>query len=109
MPSKKFNPRSLWLPKRKEVCKQCASCPFKEGNDREFGVVAGKLLLKAKPTKAQIKKVRDNVKADLARMGSGDFICHMTVLDINDPYGKKKPESEHRQCAGATKFWRGEE
>jgi len=37
------NPRALWLPKLKELPEQCASCPFREDNDREFGEVMQRL------------------------------------------------------------------
>jgi hypothetical protein len=35
--------RKFWMPKRKELPSQCASCPFRTGNDAEFGVIVQRL------------------------------------------------------------------
>lgn len=44
---------------------------------------------------------RHMVREDLTH--SGDFHCHGTVYDAA---GNVRPVSEHRQCAGATKWYR---
>lgn len=40
-PHYKYGPektgRQLFLPKYRELAEQCASCPFKDGNDKEWG------------------------------------------------------------------------
>lgn len=95
-PEKKSNMRDLWTPKRPELGQQCPSCPFRNGNDREFGAIVEKLneLYSADGT---VEQVRFSVRRDAK--SNGDFACHQTAytetMDL-------KPESERRQCPGAT-------
>ncbi len=100
--------RKLWLPKRPELTEQCASCPFREGNDAELGAVIGKLRDKFRVegpvTLGAIEHARAEVRADLRF--SGDFICHFTAYDLET--GQRRPTTEARQCPGASKVWRGE-
>lgn len=103
------NPRSLWRPKRPEVKEQCASCPFREGNDAEFGAVLEKIARShgntTTITPAVIQHARLKVIADL--QFSGDFVCHHTVYGPG--MDEKRDPEERRQCKGATAFFRGED
>ena len=89
----------LWKPRLPETT-QCASCPFRAGNDAEFGAVVARLLGTKKATKAQIKRTRDNVQHDVLMKMRPDFACHATAYDAEMDV---RPISEHRQCPGATK------
>lgn len=99
--------RKLWRPKRPEIPEQCLSCPFREGNDAEFGAVLNKLRaasgIAGKSTTCDIAFARQGVRDDLSH--SGDFVCHGTAYT---PDMKPKPKEEWRQCPGATKFFKGE-
>lgn len=101
-----MNTRKLWIPKRPEVKKQCASCPFKKGNDTQFKSVIVSLRKQAgekKPvTKLDIVTARMRIEDDVEFIG-GDFSCHATVYG---PDMELKPEKEWKQCSGATKFYR---
>jgi len=100
-----LNPRALWTPKRREVPAQCASCPFRVGNDKEFSGILSKLKAKLglKPSvkRPEVVAARCQVRMDLEH--TGDFACHHTAYDeaMNE-----RPASEHRQCAGATRWFR---
>lgn len=96
--------RRFWKPKREEVSEQCASCPFREGNDAAFGGIMRKLYKQFEldpPTPAEISASRECVKRELEH--SGDFVCHLTAYN---PDMSLKDGCEHRQCAGATKWWK---
>lgn len=98
--------RRFWTPKLKPCGEQCASCPFRAGNDAEFGAVVAKLKKKAgvtgPVTTEEIEHARKQVKDDL--LHTGDFACHGTVY--HDDMSLKEPGGR-RQCPGATAFWKG--
>ncbi len=83
----------------------CASCPFRIGNSEEFGAVVERLRaaegLRGKTT----PKIVGNARMALIfeTENRGDFICHCTAYDAGMTL---KPETEHRQCAGATLYYR---
>lgn len=99
----KIELRKTWRPRYPEAS-QCASCPFGEDNDdallNRLEQIFPSLGHVADPASVRLK-----VRQDVAV--TGNFVCHQTVWDGR---GAKKPESAHRQCAGAAKFFRsGEE
>ena len=103
MPAKKFNPRSLFLPKRAELEEQCPSCPFRDGNHDEFGEVV-KQLCKANGRKyARIVAAEARFKIRDEALTFGDFSCHHTVYNEDM---STKPQTEWRQCPGATKYFK---
>ena len=91
-----------WTPKRPEVPAQCASCPFRVGNDKEFGEVLQRLKDKEaggpapKVTKRDIGFARLQIWGDTH--GWGDFYCHGTVYT---PEMQQRPVGEWMQCKGA--------
>lgn len=97
------NPRDLWSPKRKETT-QCASCPFRDDNDAQFGTVL-KALAKSSGVKRLgskvVKKARAMIKAETAVLG--DFCCHATVYG---PDMVLRSAEDFRQCPGASKYYR---
>ena len=95
--------RQLFRPKLKELPEQCASCPFKDGNDKEWGDVHKRLAAASgveKPLDPRISrwKVRDEIINGF----SGDFFCHGTAYNYDMT---RRPMSEARQCPGATKLF----
>ena len=101
------NPRKLFLPKLREMPEQCASCPFREDNDEEFGKIIQKLLLmkerreyRGKDLRVQTLIARTNIKHEVR--DHGEFHCHCSAYDDDM---NVKPVHEHRQCPGATKFY----
>lgn len=85
---------------------QCASCPFRDGNDAEWGVVVNKLrkahgLKPVKPGSHIIKHARKSVRLETAMKGSDQFACHGSAYDENMQI---RPAKEHRQCPGAVEF-----
>ena len=96
--------RDLWKPKRPEA-KQCAGCPFRVGNDKEFGAIVRALKKKAGVTiGATVQQARAAVYMDvIGPGGSGDFICHSTAYG---PGMELRHPSEHRQCPGASELWK---
>ena len=109
MPAKKFNPRSLFLPKYPELEEQCPSCPFRDGNYDEFGAIVKKLQ-EVHPDHGVPSHVPLIVVSDMARLrirdGAqtfGDFSCHHTVYNEDM---STKPQTEWRQCPGATEFFK---
>lgn len=101
--------RKMWRPKVPELPVQCASCPFREGNDAEFAEYFAKLRKALAPSNRapvrphDLRFARFQIKIDLHH--SGDFICHYTAYT---PEMKKRPASEYRQCPGASAFFRGD-
>lgn len=97
----------MWHPKRAECKEQCPSCPFKDGNDTEFGRVLARLKYAEfgdlTITKQDIQFARIRIKLDTSRLG--DFSCHHSAYDGDM---KLKDQREHRQCVGATAFHRSE-
>lgn len=101
-----MNHRDAWRPKRKET-EQCASCPFRDGNNKEFGAVVRALKKAAgmDPDKGNtVHQARMMVHMDVVGPGGrGDFVCHATAYG---PEMKPRDPSEHRQCPGATAAYR---
>lgn len=95
--------RQMWSPKRKEMREQCASCPFRTGNDAEFGEVIKRLCASAgeRMTKATAPLARLRLMEETKVMG--DFICHQSAYDKD--MNLRAPE-ENRQCPGATRHYR---
>ena len=103
-----MNMRHLWRPRLPEVKVQCASCPFRKGNGRQFGVIVRKLANQWSTyvkifCEPDTREARKKVKQDVAR--KGDFACHHTVY--NDDMSHKDT-SEFRQCPGATEYYRSQ-
>lgn len=100
-----MNPRLLFLPKFPEVSVQCPSCPFRSGNEKEFGEVLRKLTIAngdlSKMTKRKVCSARIQVYKDVEHRG--DFMCHCSVYDENM---KLKQKGEWRQCLGATEWFK---
>ncbi len=97
--------RQIWTPKREEMREQCASCPFREGNDAEFGAVMRKLAkANGVRTRVDVGGARFMVHREVEQMG--DFICHQTAYDKDM---KLRDASEHKQCPGATRHHKGTE
>ena len=101
------NPRALWRPKLREVTTQCASCPFKIGNDGECIEIMQKLRvahgISGKVTKKDLTYFRIRVRMDIEH--TGDFACHHTAYT---PEMKLRPVREMRQCKGATTAFKNE-
>lgn len=95
-----------WLPRRPECAAQCPSCPFRQGNDKEFGEIMSKLRtrfgLSPKITRSQIAFARFTAMKDVRK--AGDFACHLTAYS-SDMQTMRCP-SEQRQCPGATTLYR---
>lgn len=96
----------MWRPKFTEVSAQCASCPFKMGNNPEFGEVVNRLRRKdgqAKPaTVREVGQARLALMMEFEECGHGDFICHGTAYDRDM---NQLPRGSFRQCAGASQWW----
>lgn len=85
---------------------QCASCPFKDGNDEEWAAVVNKLRVKhgLRPVKVKsriVKHARTAVRIETGMIGTPQFACHGTAYDDK---ANLRPYSEHRQCPGAVEF-----
>lgn len=95
--------RKFWVPRRKELEKQCASCPFGNGNDEEL---ANKLesIFPSHGHIAEPSVVRERVRQDVYQ--HAEFHCHQTVFTAT---GDRKPDEGHRQCPGASAFYRSGE
>lgn len=92
------NPRLLWRPKFKPLPEQCASCPFRKGNDKEFGEVMQRLANSVgMDVKNNVRESRRRVLADAEN--TGDFMCHGTVYTKDM---ERRPQSDYRQCPGAS-------
>ena len=98
----------MWTPKLRPVPQQCVSCPFLFGNDLEFVVVVNRLRVAQGMPPVQGEAIipsswyaRQQIKKDLEH--SGDFACHHTVYDDR---GRLKDPDGHRQCSGATKWFK---
>lgn len=91
------NPRELWRPKFKMLPEACASCPFRDHNDKEFGEKVRSLAEAAGvENPATVHEARGRIKSEVEM--NGDFICHGTAYD---PKMGVRPSSEFRQCPGA--------
>lgn len=85
---------------------QCASCPFRDGNNAEFAVIVNRLRKKAGmrqvlPTSKLVQQARSKVRVETAMIGTGRFACHHTAYDEDM---NVRPLNEHRQCPGAVEF-----
>ncbi len=109
-PSGVIAARKFWSPRNPVLPEMCASCPFREGNDAEFGAVVKRLAaahgrLDGRPvkvTKATVARARHRVKEGASR--SGEFACHHTAYD-STPDMQPTPE-RRMQCAGAYEYYR---
>lgn len=96
----KPNPRDLFMPRTAELETQCPSCPFLDGNDAEFGGLTSRLL--GRPaTLEETSCARANVRQQVSM--NGEFVCHNTAYTLD---GALKPPDAHRQCPGATKYFK---
>lgn len=97
--------KTLWRPKFCEMPEQCASCPFRIGNNAEFGAVVERLRAAEGIVGTLTKKIvgfaRTALWMDAVR--TGDFMCHCTVYDANMQI---RPMADWRQCKGATHVYR---
>lgn len=106
-------PNELFIPKREELKEQCKSCPFREGNDLDFGdvlnklrVSAGKKSLRGWDVVSMAVQAKEQIREEVRL--NGEFICHHTAYDASgDKLVNKKSES-FRQCPGATKHHRSQ-
>lgn len=101
----KSNGRHLWRARLPEVEKQCKSCPFLKDNDKEFGAVVNAIKKKnGLPSEegCNVRESRLNVVFDA--LLHGDLACHATAYG---PNMELQPRSEHRQCIGASKAYKG--
>lgn len=88
---------------------QCLSCPFRKGNDAEFGAFMAKIrkLNNVPEPKTEGDKffatffARDKVHKDIATLG--DFLCHHTVYT---PEMQMTDQEQWRQCPGASVAFR---
>lgn len=97
-----MNGRRLWRPKLRELPQQCASCPFREGNDKEWMEVLNRLAKangEPEVTKLRAHQARAQILEETSKLG--DFMCHGSVYDQEMD---RRPPSEHRQCPGATQW-----
>ena len=85
---------------------QCASCPFRDGNDEEWAAVVNRLRvangLRPVKTKSKvIKHARTAVRIETGMLGRPNFACHGTAYDDKMNI---RPLKDHRQCPGAVEF-----
>jgi hypothetical protein len=109
LPEAVLKSRKLWLPRMKEADKPCKSCPFSDGNDKEFGAVIRALKKKhgmAHEDGATVAGARAQARHDVVFGGRQDFACHATAYG---PDMEVRSRSEHRQCPGAARAYKGEE
>lgn len=93
--------RQLFRPKLKELSEQCASCPFRNKNHKAWTAVVNRLAEASGVEPNSPLIARAMIRGEASRFG--DFICHCTAynpdMTLRDP-------SEHRQCPGATEWFR---
>lgn len=83
----------------------CASCPFREGNDKELDAVLAKLAAAndvPEETRLPVTVARAMVKQDVAAFG--DFYCHGSAYDAT--LKNRTEQHKTRQCKGATEWYR---
>lgn len=106
-PTQRKAARKLWRPKRPEVPEQCASCPFRVGNDTEFAKIVRILRQQSGIvggiTKAIVRFARMSIRMDVSAQG-GDLACHYSAYDLQT--GKTRPSQDWKQCKGASEFYR---
>ncbi len=101
IPENQAKGRQCFVPKMPEVKTQCASCPFRVGNAKEFSDVVFKLHQNGLCITVDPEQMRESVLRD--GMLRGEFYCHCTVYDKNM---QKTSFEEWRQCAGATRWFK---
>ncbi len=96
--------RAVWMPRYKELETACASCPFGEGNDKEWAAKVKQLADKAgEENPADPRMARNRIKSELANAPSGDFICHGSAYDTEMD---RRDMKQARQCPGASAYYR---
>lgn len=100
-----MNAHPGWQPRIAGCEQQCASCPFRQGNNAEFGSIVERLRkaegIRGKATRAIIGFARISLFMELET--AGDFACHVSVYR---PDMTMRDRKEWRQCAGATEVYR---
>jgi len=102
-----YKSRKLWMPRTQEA-NQCKSCPFLEGNDKEFGSVVNALKKMnglGLDDGATVNEARESIHEDVVVGMRQNFACHVTVFGADM---KMRPRDEHRQCPGASRAYKGE-
>jgi len=95
--------RAMWIPRRKEMPEQCTSCPFRTGNDAEFGDVIKRMCAASGEPMTKTTALRARFMLKMETEQAGDFICHQSAYDKDM---NLRDASENRQCPGATKHYR---
>lgn len=96
--------RQLFRPKLPELPTQCVSCPFLEGNDPEWRGLIRRLCAKAETVNlgaVSAHRARALIHGEATM--NGEFACHNTVYT---PEMEMRDRKEHRQCPGATKWFK---
>jgi hypothetical protein len=95
--------RELFRPKTQSLSEQCPSCPFREGNEKEFGEIVQRLKAAQGPNPdlASEEHARAVICGEVRHRG--DFLCHNTVYDAEMNF---RPPGQRRQCPGATAFYK---
>lgn len=96
-------PMARAIPKFPLLPVQCASCPFRSGNDEELGEVVRRLRKKwdmsQKVGPADIAHTRKMLRIDAYR--AAEFLFHGSVYDAEM---NERPRHEHRGCPGAVEW-----
>lgn len=124
-----------WKPVFPEVEHQCASCPFRDGNEKEWAGVVDALKRKSEQSIEAIDRLgqrlvtpdpetcRANVRASIDSKGA-NFVCHGTAISFSGGEATFRPGfrdamktdslddvdregSQLKQCIGATRWARG--
>jgi len=105
-PELKKKLRAMWSPQRKERADQCASCPFKEGNDEEWKAVLESLAESDGMDLGDVDPdgARAMIHAEVSERG--DFSCHQTAYDVDGDM-ERRDLRKLLQCPGASKHFRG--
>ncbi len=90
-------------PNRDEVRRQCASCPFRLGNEVAFAAFLDGVDLVQNRSPAEVTAHYRGVSESCTVDGQGNFACHSTVYTAN---GKERPLHTWKQCKGATAYYR---
>ena len=97
--------RAMWSPQRKEMPEQCASCPFRDDNDKEWRKVTEKLAESGGVDVDEGTAIRARFAIHMEVSRRGDFVCHQSAYDVKDGMREREPH-EHLQCPGATKHFK---
>lgn len=92
--------RKLWMPKAPEMKTPCVSCPFLKDND-ELWHEKIESLSDHPMSPGEVAIARQMIHSEVR--ARGDFMCHQTAYDVGMQI---RHVNEHRQCAGAAKFYR---